>query len=125
MSRIICRVPSLSEPGKSYGLWMEGTRLCCECPRFNGQRRLEATCSHVEIWDTAERAIARCAEAGHGTVGTLCKVCLAGYIAAAARRSRQATREAVAAAKAHARDVAARARDRRRERRDAKKKPRA
>jgi len=105
---ILAHVPSLSTPGVSWAIRQHADGPTCDCPAFDYSKEPKH-CKHTAIYEAAQHAIKRCAEAGHGAevhdgLYALCPQCLIDVLAAAAVkvRRRYVLKEAVAEVKAKA-----------------------
>ena len=93
--RLLCRVPSFSERGKTYAIRMFPEGPGCECAAFEFSPEPK-TCKHLAIYEAALHAVTRCHDAGHGTITAgplegaaalgLCRQCLVELLAAAAQK---------------------------------------
>jgi hypothetical protein len=61
--KVIARVPSLSQLGKSYAIRQLPSGLSCDCPAFDYSK--DHSCKHTAIYKAAEHARRRCFDA-HG-----------------------------------------------------------
>lgn len=65
---ILARVPSLSHPhtGTFYDIQRDANgRLTCTCVRFSFGKRGASVCSHTNLYEKIERALARCVSMNH------------------------------------------------------------
>ena len=82
----LARVPSLTTPGRAYGVEQRGAVWICECPAFAFGKGKDRTCKHLRIYRAAEKLAWRCQEI-HGNDGAgLCRQCLVSLLATAAAK---------------------------------------
>lgn len=87
--RVIGRVPSLSDPKAAYDitsrLLPSGEELRCGCQAFGSWKKRGLPCWHLRVWESAQKALAKCYELHGGDGGdgqTLCQPCLLSVLAA-------------------------------------------
>lgn len=92
-------VPSLSASGTSWVVHREGEILACSCPAYDFSARSQKRCKHTDLVLAADRVIGRCQEAHGGADAALCRACLVGLLAVAARKVKAEVKAGVKAAR--------------------------
>jgi hypothetical protein len=93
---VIGRVPSLSDPKVSYQITARllpgpgaAEELRCGCQAFGSWKKRGLPCWHLRVWESAQKALAKCYELHGGDGGDrqqLCGPCLLSLLAALAAK---------------------------------------